>query len=166
MSWARLDDGFHRNPKQLRMTDAAFRLYVCALSYCAEPREPTGYISAEQADALRRALRKWPRVITELLELNAWEPADGGYLIHDYDEYVERGSRDRVRKHRALKRHGNVTETSLARDGYPVPKPVVFNSPSVGSPLVENSGDRRPLPWREIKAAFEYRRSGEAKGTP
>jgi hypothetical protein len=34
MSWVKLDDGFHRNQKQLRMSDAAFRLYVCALSYC------------------------------------------------------------------------------------------------------------------------------------
>lgn len=132
MSWVKLDDGFHRNDKQMRMSHVAFRLYVCALSYCAQEREPTGYLTEQQATGLRRSYGIALKAIEELIQLNAWEPVNGGYLIHDYDEYVERGSRDRTRQWRERKRHGDVTVTkagdvtpaSLARDGYPVPKPV------------------------------------------
>jgi hypothetical protein len=94
-----------------------------------------------------------PRAVQELASLNAWEPIDGGYLVHDYDQYLEKGSRDRVRKHREVKRGGNVTETPdgnvtetfLARDGYPIPKPVPVESPpSSGTPKAPSY-----LPQRE-----------------
>jgi hypothetical protein len=143
------------------MSDAAFRVYVCSMSYCAQVPEPTGYLTTAQARALVAGLGKRPAVISELVRLNAWEQVDGGYLIHDYEEYLERGSRDRVRAFRARKRagnvtgngaetppaatetpdvtDGNVTVTPLARDGYPVPEPVPVPSttglrPSVHPP--------------------------------
>jgi hypothetical protein len=135
VSWVKLDDSFHRNDKQLQMSDAAFRVYVCAMSYCAQIPEPTGHLTTAQARALAAGLGKRPAVIAELVRLNAWEVVEDGYLIHDYEEYLERGSRDRVRAFRARKRAGNVTGngpetagdvtvTPLARDGYPVPEPV------------------------------------------
>ncbi len=142
------------------MTDAAFRLYVCALSYCAEAREPTGFISAEQADALRRALRKPPKAVAELVTLNAWEAIDGGYLIHDFHVYAEPSSRDRTRAWRERKRDGHVTrgdghetvtvtnplvpppDPPLNPPPNPVPEPVTppVRPPSPGGP-VEKSPD-------------------------
>jgi hypothetical protein len=138
------------------MSDAAFRVYVCSMSWCAQVPEPTGYLTSAQARALVAGLGKRPAVITELVRLNAWEEAEGGYLIHDYDDYLEKGSRDRVREFRARKRTGNVTgnadvtpnpasvtpsvtpgNASHARapDGYPVPEPVpVESSPTSNSP--------------------------------
>jgi hypothetical protein len=150
VSWVKLDDSFHRNDKQLQMSDGAFRVYVCAMSWCAQATEPTGYLTTAQARALVASLGKKPAVIAELVKLNAWEEAEGGYLIHDYEEYLEKGSVERVRRFRERKRTGNVTGngsvtsepvtksvtetapvtdegvtvTALARDGYPVPKPV------------------------------------------
>src|SRR5215475_9023817 len=143
MSWVKLDDAFHRNHKQLRMSNAAFRLYVCALSYCAEELEPTGYMSIEQADSLRRAVRQSAKTIEELVELNAWEAINGGYLIHDYEEYLFRGSRERTREWREKKRHRDVTDASPERHsrvrGNPVPEPVVITPPvrppSPGGPV-------------------------------
>jgi hypothetical protein len=159
VSWVRLDDRFDENPKQLRMSNAGFRLYVCALSFCARHRDVTGFMTYEQANGLRRAIRQGPKTIGELVALNAWEQVDGGYLIHDYEDYIEKGSRERTRLWRARVREstemeskqtisfrsnskssqpvenssgsytgdgfGDVTETPLARDGYPVPVPVL-----------------------------------------
>lgn len=151
MSWVKLDDSFHRNDKQLQMSDGAFRVYVCAMSWCAQATEPTGYLTTAQARALVASLGKKPAVIAELVKLNAWEEAEGGYLIHDYEKYLEKGSVERVRRFRERMRAGNVTGngsvtpqpvtnsvtetarvteegvtvTPLARDGYPVPKPDV-----------------------------------------
>jgi hypothetical protein len=114
MPWCRLDESFYRNDKQLRMSDAAFRVYVCALSYCAHTRDPNGYLSEEQAKSLIRSLRKRPVVIEELVKLNAWERTAEGYLIHDFELYLPRSSVERVRRWREDKRRAGLTEGQLA----------------------------------------------------
>jgi hypothetical protein len=171
MSWVRVDDAFHRNAKQLRMSDAAFRVYVCSMSFCAVAPEPTGYMTDEQAAALIRSLGKQRKVAAELVSLNAWERVADGYLLHDFDEYLERGSRDRVRKWREKMRAGDasvtlpgrhdtpggdVTETFLARDGdpVPVPEPDPVPSPRLISTATIGSQDPRVLElvkgWEEV----------------
>lgn len=146
LPWQRLDDAFYRNPKQLRLSDGAFRLYVCSLSYCADAKEPTGYMTAEQALGLARSLKKNSKTIQELLENFFWETTSGGYLIHDFEEYVEKGSRDRVRAWRDRKRAeaqanrnvtGNQSATlprGRARAPVPVPEPVPVVGDEVTSP--------------------------------
>jgi hypothetical protein len=114
MPWCRLDESFYRNDKQLRMSDAAFRVYVCALSYCAHTRDPNGYLSEEQAKSLIRSLRKRPAVIEELVKLNAWEQTAEGYLIHDFELYLPKSSVERVRRWREGKRRAGLTEGQLA----------------------------------------------------
>jgi hypothetical protein len=135
MPWFRGDDQLDENPKQLAMSDAAFRVWVCSWAYCARNCPEAGFISTSQAGALLRKLRKQPKVVGELVGLRAWEQVDGGYLIHDWDEYVPKTSRDRTRRWRERKRngddpgdggetspggHGDVSDASLARVGYPV----------------------------------------------
>lgn len=136
MTWQRLDDSFYRNSKQLRLSDAAFRLLVCSWSYCADQRQLTGFMTTEQGLSLARSLKKSRRTIAELLQKGSWEEVVDGYLIHDYEEYVEVGSRDRVRRWRDRKRlecgsnsnvTGNAEEASprtRARAPVPVPVPV------------------------------------------
>jgi hypothetical protein len=129
MTWVRLDDKFHRNPKQLQLSDGAFRVWVCSWSYCAEEKQLTGFLTPSQALSLVRTYGQKPRVIQELVAAAAWEQLSDGYLIHDYEEYLDRGSADRTRKWRAEKRareaaretspggHGDAGVTSPKRHG-------------------------------------------------
>jgi hypothetical protein len=112
MSWARVNDSLYRDPKQLRMSDAAFRIHVCALSFCVQDPNPTGYLTIEQARALAGALGKRPAVIRELVDIDAWEEREGGYGIRDFLQQVQPGSRDRMRRLRARQRHGDEDVTS------------------------------------------------------
>lgn len=126
MSWAKLDDNFDENPKQLQMGDAAFRVWVCSFTYCARQRPITGFLTEAQAQGLVRKLGKSRKVVDELVRLRGWERVSGGYAIHDYAEYVERGSSDRVGKWRESKKMAGITESQLtalretvfARDHY------------------------------------------------
>jgi len=113
MTWIKLDDKFHRNAKVLAMSDAAHRVYVDALSYCGDVEEPNGYLSEEQARSFLKSRGKPTKVISELVELNAWEAVQGGYLIHDFEKYLPKTSTARVQAWREKKRREAVTETPL-----------------------------------------------------
>lgn len=173
MSWGQLDDQFHRNDKQLRMSDAAFRLYVCAISYCMDCVDPTGFLSRAQGLGFARSIGKGLKQIRELVQLNAWEEVDGGWLIHDFDQYVKRTSTERVRRFRERMRNGDETlhggsgngeETPRNRSSRaggnpqspsPFPVPHVSNAPPVRTAQpAEVRSDERPKklplsPWCE-----------------
>lgn len=151
MTWVRMDDRFHRNPKQLQLSDAAFRVWVCSWSYCAEEKQLTGFMTTAQAQSLTRSFGKSLKVIAELVKANAWEQLSDGYLIHDYEEYLDEGSKHRTRKWRTEKREGDASVTSPPRHGddpgdaavtraharrvYPVPEPVpVTRNSELSSP--------------------------------
>ena len=96
MTWVRLDDQFHRNKKALKMSDAAHRIYVDALSYCGSLKDLHGYLSVEEADTFVRGRKKPLAVIEELVQLGAWERVCDGYLIHDWPTYLPPRAKQRV----------------------------------------------------------------------
>lgn len=104
MTWVKLDDHFDENDKQLRASDAAVRVWVCSMAWCARQKEPVGFMTTAQAIRFVRGLGKKPAVIDELVSLNAWEVVEDGYLVHDFDVYLPKSSTDRVRAWRAAKR--------------------------------------------------------------
>lgn len=110
MTWVKLDDGFDINDKQLRASDAAVRVWVCSMTFCARQREPTGFMTKAQAQQFVRGLGKKPTIIAELVRLNAWEELPDGYLVHDFEVYLPKSSTERVRAWRAAKRAGQDPE--------------------------------------------------------
>lgn len=158
MTWVKLDDKLHRNPKVLATTDAAHRIYIDGLSYCGDTPEPTGYFSEVEARAFVHSRGKPTKVIEELVTLQLWERVPDGYLIHDFEKYLPKKSTDRVRAFRERKRNakatrgeplhikgGNAPETSgnsssHAR-GFPVPDPVPV---PVKAPPAPSGGNGKP----------------------
>lgn len=114
MPWARLDDKFWRNAKMQSLSHPARGVWVNCVSYCADTTEPTGFLTYKEARE-----RGPQRLIQELVNGGAFEPVNGGYLIHDFDKYLDKGSRDRCRRWRESKRKEGVTgdagETSQTR---------------------------------------------------
>lgn len=87
MTHAKLDKVFHENPKVVAMSDKAFRLYVCSITYSFGHRLLNGRLSPGQVLVLRTLTSAGPPVVDELLKLNAWEIDGDGFRIHDYEKY-------------------------------------------------------------------------------
>jgi hypothetical protein len=133
MTWVKLDDKFHRNEKQLRMSDAAHRVYVNALSYCGDTPQPTGFLAEREARNFMRGMGKSLRTIEELVGLNAWERVAGGYLIHDFEKYLPKTSTERVQRFRNERRNVSETTRNVPR-ARRVPVPVVTTPDVVVTP--------------------------------
>lgn len=91
MAYANFDDKMGRHPAIRSLSDAAFRLHVCGILYCAEWLTD-GRIPAGDVPDLVRGWRPAAlnAVLTELVEKGRWVPCrwNGGpveeYVIHDY----------------------------------------------------------------------------------
>lgn len=148
--WIKLDDKFWRNPKMRRLSHAARGVFCDCLSYCGDVAadQLTGFLSRQES--LDRATGN-KRLVDEMVEVGCLEIVNGGYLIHDFPDYLPKTSRERTqrwRENKRLERHGDVTEasqprhgdseSSRARDGKPEPEPepepVGVLTPSVGFP--------------------------------
>lgn len=137
MTWVKLDDKFHRNPKITAMSDAAHRIYVDALSYAGDTADPTGFLGSKEAVNLVRSRGKHVSVIAELLKLSAWEEVPGGYLIHDFEKYLPQKSTERVRAWRDRKRQEAAATQPLRNSGETV-------SPAPAATVAKQLQNRSP----------------------
>lgn len=94
MPYLNIDDGFAEHPKVDVLSDAAFRLQVAALCYCAK-HLTDGLIPLGRVARLTPRYR--PALVQELLEAEVWHKGGQGcgttdcptgsrdhYVIHDY----------------------------------------------------------------------------------
>lgn len=127
MSWLKLSDDFPNHPKVLTLDDAAFRLHVTALCYCARSGTE-GFVSAKVAPRLRLDADE---LIPHLIDAGLWEPCDGGWMIHDYLQYNL--SNARVAEIKALRakagRRGGLAPAKQIANPVPrTPSPVLPSS--------------------------------------
>jgi hypothetical protein len=92
VTWVKLDDNFPSNPKVVDLEDAAFRLYVEGLCYCAA-NLTDGRLTA---GALRRLCGS-PSA-AELVSAGLWLVTEAGYEVKDYLKYNP--SREKVEAER------------------------------------------------------------------
>lgn len=96
MAWARLDDGFGDHQKVLDLIDtlpelegaAAIGLWTLALAYAhgtMRLAKTPGFIPRSFA---RSRARVPAQIGDRLVAVGLWEEADGGWLIHDFDDYL------------------------------------------------------------------------------
>lgn len=154
MMWVRLDDRFHTNAKQLEMSDAAFRLYVCGLTY-AGAQDQTGFISASRAAALLRIIRKGRKQIDELVRLRAWEPTNGGWQIHDFAEYAgPLSGAERTRRWRQRRGERDDAESQM-RDDAESRRDEASSQPGDASRArAARPGPARPVPSRPVTPPY------------
>jgi hypothetical protein len=83
VAYATLDDNLADHPKVFSLSDAAFRLHVSGIIYCARQRTD-GNVPGEKVKALVPRFR--PSALQELVARGMWMPIlDGAaYNIHDY----------------------------------------------------------------------------------
>lgn len=156
----RLDDQFTEHPKVVEAGPLAAWLYVCGLTYCA--RQLTdGFIPAAQLPRLTSG--PVGKLAARLVAVGLWEPADGGYRVHDYLDYQP--SRDEVEEARqqvssarsAAGRLGGLRsgqvrrsktaskiETNAKQKGSPVPIPIPCITTG-GKPPIGDEPSPRPV---------------------
>lgn len=99
MPWVRFDDQFPIHRKVDILSDAAFRLHVSAVCWCAR-NLTDGFIATAELRSVTRA-RKPDKVVAELVRSGVWRETGGGWEIHDYLEFQP--SREKVDRERKAK---------------------------------------------------------------
>ncbi len=86
--WAKLDDRFYENPRVVELTHCEFRLYVCAITFCYRQGRRDGFIGTGEAAVLSKLHGLRTGTVQGLIDKGRWEPRDGGWHIHDFEEYL------------------------------------------------------------------------------
>lgn len=96
----KFDDQFPIHRKVHGLTDAAFRLHVEAIFWCAR-NLTDGFIAQDDLASVSR-YRRPEGYVTELVNRGAWDVVDGGWRIHDYLDWQD--SRDKVLRVREVRK--------------------------------------------------------------
>jgi hypothetical protein len=100
MSWARFRDEMPEHAKWAPLSDAAFRLGVRSICWARKPdrqRRRPGFIPATMLATLtRKPPKAAARLADELVRagqpmhaLGIWVPVEGGWMIHEFEQYGE-----------------------------------------------------------------------------
>lgn len=83
MPWVRFDDMFPINRKVDGLTDAAFRLHVSAIFWCAR-NLTDGFVPASDLELVTARVKSPRKRADELVERRLWITRDDGWEINDY----------------------------------------------------------------------------------
>lgn len=104
MAWARMDDGFHDHPKVGGLSLAAVGLWTLCFTWCnrhlGADDLPPGFVPTHQPKRFGGTTRQ----VAELVAAGLWETTDGGWLFHDFEDYLPES-----------RRPSNMAEVSAAR---------------------------------------------------
>jgi hypothetical protein len=133
MTWVKLDDGFYQHPKLVKVGPIGMALQVAAICYCNR-NLTDGFVQAEVVPLL---VADSEGAADRLVGARIWEVVEGGYQIHDYDQYQptkaqieaeRKATADRVKRWRDNHSNNEVTplHDRLERviNDAPVPVPV------------------------------------------
>lgn len=128
MAYLRVDDNISHHGKLLRAGDVASWLYICGLAYC-QRHATDGFIPEAAVPFLGCA--GWRPSVRKLLEVGLWEPAPGGYQVHDFLDWNDSAA-ERQEKTRASNARVTRYRERMKRDGNGVghASPVPVPSPS------------------------------------
>lgn len=177
MPWVRFDDQFPIHRKVSRLSDAAFRLHVSAIFWCAR-NLTDGVVPEEDLEDVCARVRTPARFVTELLNRGVWHEAGAecgsedcpahkgnaaandvtrGWVIHDYLEFQP--SKERVLRDR----EANATRQKKWRDQQKRKgqnRNGVSNATSNGG---SNSAPSRPDPSRRDGGSVDRSSSGSRR---
>ena len=146
MPWAKIDDDAPTHPKMFRAGVEAFGFWVAGNCYCNK-RLTDGFIAADALPLIFPSTSKRRSLIyaDRLVEVGLWDRVDGGWNVHDFNEYnptaidvkaERKASADRIKRWRDKKR-SNASRNGVTDDtGNGASNTVTPNgvTPSVTSP--------------------------------
>jgi hypothetical protein len=172
MSWLKLDDGFADHPKVLELSDAAFRLHVRAMCWCAR-QETDGVLSK----AALASLGSKQKIADELVKAGLWKKRDSGHEVHDFLKYnpsrAQREAERAATRARAQRFRNGVTNAAPNAESNAVTNGVTNRTPGPTPPVrgedpptpLAGGGQRKPANEQEHIRRFE-RVYGQNAGPP
>jgi len=134
----RFDDQFPIHRKVSGLTDAAFRLHVEAIFWCAR-NLTDGFIAQDDLASVSR-YRRPEGYLAELVNRGAWDVTEGGWQIHDFLDWQQ--SRSKVLETREARKKaghaGGIASGQSRSKRQPKPK-------QVGSKVLEARAPSPPL---------------------
>lgn len=168
MAWARFDDQYHRNPKVLSVAATARWLHAASVTHCRLGRSLTGFMTTLEAEGLAVEQSVSRRAIQELAVAGLWDRVDGGFVVHDYPDYLPESSKERTQAWRDRQSQGGhgdaavtVTKSHKAvsrATGIPNPNPNPVHASPNGS---ASPVDLVPLPPQDHEETGSGTRIGE-----
>ena len=164
--WHKTDDGWWCNPDTLALSLAACGLWIKAGSYCGSRRDP--FISTQAM----RMLGGTAKLAGELVAVGYWDVVDGGWQIHNWEQYQPDPSerekwRERKRRQRDMSRdmsrdshgdsEGQVTGVPEMSGSRARPEPVTTSNEVVT--VAAKRGSRLPPDWTPPTELVEQMRS-------
>ena len=131
MPWARIDDGIYDHPKVTELLDepegwAAFGFWTACLAWAhkhtRKPGKIPGYLSRRDVHRMDRSVGI--RYAELLCKVNLWVPAEGGWQIHDFDQYLPKTATSAARAEAGRRggiRSGQVRATKAEKGSTELP---------------------------------------------
>lgn len=132
MAWVKLDDAMPSHPKVLASGPLGFALDVAGICY-SNAHDTDGFVPAVALPAVLPGLPSPRKHAAALVAAGRWHVVDGGWLIHDIDDYQfsREEQEERARKKREKAALGNHKRWHEGR-----------GKPDPDCPLCASSGDR------------------------
>lgn len=168
MPWVRFDDQFSIHRKVAGLSDAAFRLHVAAIFWCAR-NLTDGVVPEEDLVDVCARVRKPARFAAECVKRDAWHdarhecgsekcaaPVDAdGWVIHDYLVYQPSKAQVMADREKAAERQRKWREKKSAGNGSSnaVSNGVTNATPPRPAPKEAGRGEPRPDAWPAAQAS-------------
>lgn len=174
MSWFRVDDMWADSPKVDSISDVAARLWTICGTWCSkkENLKLNGFVPRAALQTITK--RRWSDEVIELAvvdlvetsklggfyESGLWEPVEGGWLFHDWDEYKPRDSDEPELTPQESGRIGGLKSAEVRREksGTAVPVNARNRTKTEGSPKAFDEGPTEGpsvKPLRRVTEATE-----------
>ncbi len=177
MTWLRIDDQMADHPKIRSVGPLGFALQIAAITYCSR-HLTDGFMSFSVCSSIVRAMfaertdaegRIWTPAETcghsgrdasevdwqtVMVDARLWDVVDGGYKVHDYDQYNPSKAAVLAQRDKAKDRASKARGTKEAREKFsqtsvelldefegsspypnPLPNPFKISDPPIGPPL-------------------------------
>ncbi len=157
MAWVKVDDSFYDSEKWAEAPADSIGLWLAAMAWCNRNNSVRGFIPELKTQGLVH-VRNHKATVVDLCRRGAFHKVDGGYLIHDYEEYQQNDKVKRIAEERskagkkgARARWANKTANAEANaianvndSECPVPESLLLvtsENISTSLPTVEGGGD-------------------------
>lgn len=131
MPWVRFDDMFPINRKVEALTDAAFRLHVSAIFWCAR-NLTDGFVPESDLELVTARVKKHRKLAEELVQRGLWITRPNGWEIKDYLKYQPSKEKVLADREAAAERQRNWRQTR--KNGRNASSNAVTNAVSTSSP--------------------------------
>lgn len=143
MAWVKIDDRFDEHPKWDNAPGDSIALWVAAMAWCNRNDSHTGYIPHTKTLGLVN-VRSHKATIADLLARGVIHAHEGGYLIHDYEEYQQNEKVKAIRAKRAAA--GKLGARARWGDGNGMANAIGLPSDSVANAWQTDGNENAPRP--------------------